>query len=198
LRQQTAFQAGSILAMQALTTLAILPIGGRLADKLGPVPVVIAGLSVFAGAAVLMTTLTLDTPVWMIVGILILPGCAFGLTQQLPVAAMSQIEKDERQEVANGSTLITVLHATAAPLGVALLSSLVQARSQQYTLTLATQGVTGELLNQQSLLLAMHESFLVASFLALGALVAMGFVPRRRDRAKEQPDHGPVIETGLS
>jgi len=110
---------------------------------------------------------------------LILLGCAFGLTQQIPVAAMSQILKDELKEVANGSTLVSVLQATAVPMGVAMLSSIVQAQSQQYMQSLAVQGITGALLRQQSSLLAMHESFLIASFLALVALVAMCFVPKR-------------------
>src|SRR5690606_34352059 len=100
---------------QALATLAILPLSGRLADKFRPQPVVMAGLILFAGGAGLMAFLTLETPIWMIVGILSLLGASFGLAQQIPVSAMSRIEKDEQQEVANGSTLITVLHATAAP-----------------------------------------------------------------------------------
>jgi len=179
LHRESALQAGAILAALALAVMAILPIAGRLADRIGPRPIVIVGLIVLAGTAALMVTLALNTPVAMIVGMLILLGCAFGLTQQILDAAMSQIEKDELKEVANGSTLVSVLQATAAPMGVAMLSSIVQAQSQQYIRSLAIQGITGALLRQQSSLLAMHESFLIASFLALVALVAMCFVPKR-------------------
>jgi hypothetical protein len=76
-------------------------------------------------------------------------------------------------------------------MGVAVLASIVQTRSQQYTSSLAAQGITGDLLRQQSSLLAMHEGFLVASFLALVALVAMCFVPKRRRVMKEQPEQAP-------
>ena len=141
-----------------------------------------------------MVMLTLNTPIWMLVGILILLGCASGLTSQITVAAMSHIEKEEQKEVAHGSTLVTVLRSIAAPLGVATFSSIVQTRSQQYTTYLAAQGITGELLQQQSSLLAMHESFLVASFLALLALVTMCFVPRRKKSRKEQPERPAVPE----
>jgi EmrB/QacA subfamily drug resistance transporter len=195
LRQQTALQSGTILAAQAVATVVILPIGGRLADRIGPRPVAIAGLIVFASATALMMTLALDTPIWMIVGNLMLVGSAFGLVNQIPVSAMSQIEKDERQEVANGSTLLSVLRATAAPMGVTLLSSMVQAQSQRHTITLAARRIAGQL-QQQSSLLAMHDSFLVASCLALAALVAMGFVPGRQKRMGEQPAHAPAVEGG--
>lgn len=191
LHGESALQAGAIQAVQALATLAILPIAGGLADKIGPRPVVIVGLLVLAAAAALMVTLALNTLIWIIVGMLILLGCAYGLSQQIPVAAMSQIEKEQQTEIAHGSTLVSVLQATAAPMGVAVLASIVQTRSQQYTSNLAAQGITGDLLRQQSSLLAMHEGFLVASLLALVALVAMCFVPKRRGVMKEQPEQAP-------
>ena len=157
----------------------------------------IVGLIMLAGTAALMVTLALDTPVWMIVGILILLGCASGLTRQIPVAAMSQIERENQTEIAHGSTIVTVLQANAAPLGVAVLSSIVQAQSLQYMRSLTVQGITGELLIQQSSLLAMHESFLIASFLAIVALVAMCFVPKRRESLKEQPQHVSTLEASV-
>ncbi len=181
---RTVLETGMILAMQAVATAIALPIGGRLSDRIGPRPVVITGLIMLAGTTALMMTLALNTPIWMIVGILILLGAAFGLTRQIQVSAMSRIEKDERKEIANASTILSVLHATAAPMGVALLASLVEVRSRQYAIDLAAQGVTGPLLEQQSTVLAMHTSFLVASCFALAALAAMSFVPKPSMDAK--------------
>ena len=187
LRQQTAFETGTILAAQALATVIVLPIGGRLADRIGPRPVSLVGLAILVSATGLMTTLAMNTPIWMIVGILALVGAASGLVNQIQVAAMSQIEKDEHKEIANASTILTMLHATAAPMGVALLSSLVQGRSQQYAQSLAAEGITGELLQQQSTLLAMQNSFFVATYLILIAFIAMSLVPTRSKRLVEQP-----------
>jgi EmrB/QacA subfamily drug resistance transporter len=189
LHQESPLQAGAIQASQAVATLAILPIGGKLADRIGPRPVVIVGLLVFATTAALLITLTLTTPIWKIVGMLLLLGCASGLLQQIPVAAMSRIKKEEHKEIANGSTLLIVLQATAAPLGVAVFSSIVQARSQQYTILLATQGIKGELVQLQSTLLAMHESFLLAVLLLLVALGMMCLVPPRRKETNEEAEH---------
>jgi EmrB/QacA subfamily drug resistance transporter len=191
LHRETVWQAGLIQAAQALAVMALLPIGGKLADKVGPRLIGIVGLILFAGTAVLLMTLALNTPIWMIVGMLALMGCASAFMQQIPVAAMSRIRKEEGKEVTNASTLATVLQATAAPMGVAVFSSIVLVRSQQYTLSLAAQGLKGEVLQLQSSLLAMHESFLVAVFLILVALVALCFVPKRSRRE-------PIIQSETS
>lgn len=176
----SAAQAGLILATQAVATMIVLPFGGRLSDRLGPRPVAIAGLSLMVVAVLLMLRLALETPVGVIVALLALLGCAFAFLSQITVAAMSRIEKHEAQEVANGSTLISVLHATAAPLGVALLSSVVQTRSQAHAAELAAAGMDAALAELQGSLQAMHDSFLIAAGLVLLALAAMCFVPKRR------------------
>lgn len=180
LRHETAWQAGVVQGTQALATLIVLPIVGRLASSVGSRSLVIVGLMILASTVALMVTLTLSTLIWMVVGIMLLLGCSYGFTQQLPVTAMSQIAKEERKEVANGSTLLSVLQATAAPMGVAVLSSFVSARSQQYALSLRIEGITGALLRLQGTLLAMHEAFLASSLLTIVALLAMFFVPGRK------------------
>ncbi len=192
LHRQTALQAGATQMAEALALLATLPLAGRLTDKIGPRPVALAGLIVLAGAAALMMTLALNTPIWMVIGILIVFGCGLALGFQIPVAAMSRIKQEEQQEIANGSTLISVIRGTAAPMGVALLSSIVQARAPYYTARLAAQGVTGTLLRLQSALLATRNSYLVAAVLALVGLGAMLLVPRGAKRAQPQPDALPV------
>jgi MFS family permease len=164
-----------------------------MADRFGARPVVIAGLIVLGSGTFLMTALALDTSLVMIVGILILLGSAGALLQQVPVSAMSNIGKDERQAIANGSTLLTVLHATAAPMGVALLSSIVQIRSQQYRLALAGSELAPALVEPQSTLLAMHESFFLAGCLVVVALIAMLLVPKRQLNLRTPPQENEVV-----
>jgi MFS family permease len=194
LHRETAFQAGLIQTAQALATLLILPLGGKLSDRIGSRPVALMGLILLIATTLLMTRLSLQTPVWALVGILIVLGWANGLAQQIPVSAMSLIEKEEQKEVANGSTLITVLRNIAAPLGVALLSSVVQIRTQVHLHRPASQTLSGELLIQQSSLLAMRDSFLLAAFLIAVALAAMYFVPGKRKIREKQPEHTPLLE----
>jgi EmrB/QacA subfamily drug resistance transporter len=190
-QQKTPLEAGLMQIAQALANLLILPLSGRLSDKIGARPLALSGLLVMIATTLLMTMLAMQTPIWMVVGILILLGWGNGLAQQIPVSAMSRIEKEEPQEVANGSTLITVLRNVAAPLGVALFSSVVQLQSQMYLKQQALQPLPSELLTQQSTLLAMHDSFLLAAGLAATALVAMYFVPRRRKNRAEPPEYAP-------
>jgi EmrB/QacA subfamily drug resistance transporter len=178
LRHQDALHAGMILMTQALAAMAVLPISGKLIDIIGPRPISIVGLILFVGATLMMTAFSLDTPIWIIEGTLILLGIANGLSQSTQVAAISRIHKP--QEIANGTTLITVLRSFAASMGIATLSIIMQARSQSYAQALATQHIEGSMLSQQSSILAMHECFLLTSLVALLALITMCFVPKQR------------------
>jgi hypothetical protein len=63
---------------------------------------------------------------------------------------------------------------------------------------LAGQEFSGELLNRQSALLGMHESFLLAAALALVALVAMSFVPKGEKRSDIQADQTSITEMSVS
>lgn len=190
-QQETPLEAGLLQIAQALATLLILPLSGRLSDKIGSRPIALGGLLMVIATTLLMTTLAVQTPIWMVVGLLMLLGWANGLAQQIPVSAMSRIEKEEQQEVANGSTLITVLRNVAAPLGVALFSSVVQVQSQMYLKQQALQPLPSELLTRQSTLLGMHDSFLLAAGLAAAALVAMYCVPERRKNRGEPLEYAP-------
>jgi len=186
-RLRTASESGLILGVQALTTLAVVPIGGKLAHRVGPRLVCILGLTIFAGGVALLRTLDLTTPIPIIVTIMIVLGTGIGLRQQIPVAAMSQIETNEHREIANASTLLIVLHSTAAPMGVATLSSILQLRSQYFSAALAAQGIEGDLLNRQNSISTMHEAFLVALIVALSAFGAMCLVPKDARRTKANP-----------
>jgi EmrB/QacA subfamily drug resistance transporter len=196
LHHETSLQAGLIQTAQALATLLILPVGGKLSDRIGPRPVALMGLVLLIATMVLMRGLGLETPVWMLIGILAALGLANGLAQQIPVSAMSRIERDELKEVTNGSTLVTVLRALAAPIGVTLLSSVVQIQTQTYLKlkSSAAQQLPGQQLMQQSALLAMHDSFLLATFLAVVALAVMYFVPKKRKNREQQREHAPLLE----
>lgn len=181
-------QSGAIQGAQALATLLTLPLAGRLSDRFGPRSVAVAGLSILTGATGLLVNVSVTTPITAIGGILALLGCAGGLTSQMQVAAMSRIPNEAHHDVAHGVTLLSVLSATAAPLGVALLSSIVQVQSQRYERSLTTQGLTNTLLQQQSTVLAMRDSFVVATILVVLAVVAMRCVPRQTSRQRTHPD----------
>lgn len=188
LHQESPLQAGILQGVISLATLIVLPIGGRLADRFGPLTAVMPGLLLFACALALLMTLALDTPIWVLVGLFLLLGSASGMTSQIAVSALSQIKKAEEQAIANASTLLSVLRATAAPMGVAIIASFVQTRSQSYLRTLDTRNLAETTLLHQSSLFAMHDSFLLVSLLILVALGAMCCVPRGQS-TRENSEH---------
>ena len=190
LRGQTPVEAGETMMVMALTTLATLPFAGKLAQRIGSRPLIISGLVMFGAVTLLLTTQTLSALLWMIVAIMVVQGVAYSQLQQVPVFAMSSIQKEQQKEVAHGSTLVTLLHSTAAPLGVVLLSSIVQSRSQLYSGQLAAQGLSGSLLQKQSTLLGMHDGFKVAALLLATALVAVCLVRSAVRRPASQTKAG--------
>ncbi|GHO46004.1 MDR family MFS transporter [Ktedonospora formicarum] len=182
LHQETPLQAGIIQGAISLATLIVLPIGGWIADRIGPRAAVIPGLLLLAGALAALVMLALDTPIWILVCLFLFLGAANAMTNQVGVSALSQIKKEEGQAIANASTLLSVLRATAAPLGVAIIASFVQIRSQHFQQTFVEQGLSKVTLLRQSELLALHDSFLLAAFLILIAFGTMCCVPRLRGR----------------
>ncbi len=179
LHQETPLQAGLIQGAISLATLVILPFGGWIADRFSPRTAVIPGLLLLACALAALMLLTLDTPIWLVVCLFLFLGMANGMTNQVNVAALSRIRQEEAEAIAHASTLLSVLRAAAAPLGVAIIASFVQRQSQQIQQTLAGQGLSVAVLQRQSELLALHTSFLLAAFLLLIAFGTMCCVPPR-------------------
>jgi hypothetical protein len=146
-----------------------------------------------------MTTLTADAPLGAVAAILALLGLGSACAGQMQVAAMSRISSEEHREVANGATLVSVLRATAAPLGVTLLSVIVQARSPGHVASLAARGVPGALARREGTLLAMHDGFGVAAALTSVAIALVVCVPARRRPAvqvRQRRDDGALTGTG--
>lgn len=157
------FTSGALLTSQAVATMIFLPLAGRLADRVGARPVALAGIAGAMAALALMAALGPEAPYPLIGGVLFLMGGSFGCVQQLPVAAMANTPAEEHAAVAHGSTLLSVIHATAAPLGVGALSTLMQIFGQH-----------------AGALAGFHRSALVAATVATAALLLMLGAPARR------------------
>ncbi len=138
LRGQSAFQAGLILLPQALAMMVSIVLGGRLVDRIGVRAVVIPGLILLVVTSWQLTFMTLNSPFWWIQTILALFGFSAGLVAQpLLVAAMVDIR--EQQQLANASTVTTVVRAIAASLGVSALATIVQTQTSVHYAHLAEQ-----------------------------------------------------------
>jgi EmrB/QacA subfamily drug resistance transporter len=173
IRGLSAFQAGLILLPQALASMVTVIIGGRLVDRLGVRAIMIPGLLILVLATWQLTYISVYSPYWWIQTMLILRGLALGLTvQQLTVASLSEIGP---RQLAQASSLSTVIRAVSSSLGIAVLATLVQTQSQVHYAHLAEQVTASSQLGQllpriQALFVANGTSITSAQSAALQAI----------------------------
>ncbi len=137
LRGLSAYDASLVLLPQALGSMVSNGFGGRLVDKLGMKPVVIPGLAILGTALWGLSRLTLDTPYANFQVLLILRGLGLGLcTQPIVGAALSRIKP---AQLSQASSINTVVRSVTGSLAVALVSTLVTARTTFHYERLAEQ-----------------------------------------------------------
>ncbi len=175
LRGQSAFQAGVTLLPQALAAMVSVLVGGRLVDLIGPRIVALAGFVILGIATWQLTFMTLHSPYWWIQLMLILLGLALGMTgQPLVVGAMADIR--DPQQVANASTLTTVVRSVGASVGIAILTTVVQTQTKLHYSHLAEQVTVtsplGQLLPRLEALFTQHGASLQAARSAALSLIA--------------------------
>jgi EmrB/QacA subfamily drug resistance transporter len=146
LRGLSAFQAGLFLLPQALASMVVVLIGGRLVDRLGTRPVVIPGLLFLAFPLWGFLNLKTTTPYGWFQLLLILRGGEIGLVlQPLMRAALVTIP---RRQLSQASSLMTVIRFVSGSLIVAILGTLVQTQAQVHYEHLAERVVPGSQLGQ--------------------------------------------------
>ena len=187
LRHFSALRVGVLLVPTALTAAATMPIGGRLADRIGPrlpttMGVLCIGVSTFA-----LSRLTLGTSEWVIAGVLAIGGVGLGLSM-MPTTVAALLSLPNRM-AAEASSLRTLSRQVAGSLGVAVLSTVIATR-----LTGIARPPTnpGDIATAQS---AYDLVFLIAAVSCVLALVASIGLPGREAtrrlqalRAAEKPD----------
>jgi EmrB/QacA subfamily drug resistance transporter len=128
LRGLSAYQAGLILLPQALGSMVATLVGGRLVDRIGVKPVVFTGLAILAFALWRFSYLSLNTPYNSFQYLLILRGLGLGLSfQPLTVSALWTIQP---RDLNQASSVSSVVRFVASSLGIAILSTTVQTRTQ--------------------------------------------------------------------
>jgi DHA2 family multidrug resistance protein len=140
LRGLSAYQSGIELLPQAFASMVAVVIAGRLADKLGVKPVAIPGLLILGFALWSMSHLATDTPYSTIQVLLVMRGFGLGLCMQTTSqAALSAIRG---KEVAQASSINSLLRSVASAMGVATMTTLVSNRRDFHYVRLAEQVTT--------------------------------------------------------
>jgi DHA2 family multidrug resistance protein len=118
----TAMQSGLALMPRSLTMLVVMPIVGRLYNKVSPRAVVAFGILLFAYTAWLMGHYTLATSSQGIVNVLILQGVAFScLFIPLTTMALSTIP---RYRMTDATGLNSLLRQTGGSIGLAIFATM--------------------------------------------------------------------------
>jgi len=125
LRDETALTVGLLFLPAGIVGGLAMGLGGRIVDRAGPRPPIVAGCVVMAVAAVGFATLRLDTPLWLIGLYLCLNGFGMGvLTAPAMIAGISGLPA---RLVSQGTAVRSLLGQVAGALSVAILGAIIAA-----------------------------------------------------------------------
>ncbi|WP_405112578.1 DHA2 family efflux MFS transporter permease subunit [Paenibacillus sp. FSL K6-1217] len=145
IRNYTPLETGLILLPQALASGVGMPLGGRLFDRIGARPLVFVGLSIISTALFLLSGVTVDTSLPVIILSLVMMGLGMGLSM-MPVN--THVLNSAPREWVNRVTPLT-------------------AAAQQVVVSFAVAGMTGYLTSQ----IAVHMGAMTAGSNPLAAAV---------------------------
>ena len=123
-RGLTPLQAGLLIGPQGAFAAIGMNRAGRLTDRVGGGPVVIAGLIVLLIGTIAFTQVRSGTPLWLLEGALAVRGLGLGFTMMPAMAAAYSTL--ERPQVPRATPLLNVLQRVGGSLGTAVLAVVLQ------------------------------------------------------------------------
>lgn len=132
-------RTGLLMTPAALATAIMMPISGRLMDRIGARPLGVAGLAIITLATVGYTVLGRNTSTGYIQTLYILRSLGMGLTMMpIMTAGMNTLP---RQLVSQGSAVSNTARQVAASLGIAVLTTVLTSR-EKFHFAVMAQNVT--------------------------------------------------------
>jgi DHA2 family multidrug resistance protein len=142
LRGLSPFQTGLLLLPQALVSVVVAVVGGRLTDKFGTVPIVLPGLIILAYPLWGLTHLSTDTPYGWFQMLLIMRGLEMGLVAQ-PLMRASLVRIPPGPQLNQATALSTVTRFVTSSISTAILGTYLQTQQKIHYTHLALQVVPG-------------------------------------------------------
>jgi EmrB/QacA subfamily drug resistance transporter len=202
-RGESALDAGLLLAPQGIGAALMLPISGRLTDRIGGGPVVVAGVILVVLATIPFAFVTDHTPYALLGGALFVRGLGLGASNQPTVAAAYALL--DASQVPRATAALNTLRQVGASIGTALLAVVLQHESRA-ALSSVGGGAGGLLAPLPAserdeisgpVATAFGHTFMWAVALALLAIVPAVALLRaeRAERAERQPSNVAGAET---
>lgn len=114
----TALHAALIIVPVSLTIMVTMPLGTKLFDQVGAVPVTLIGLLVMAASLLLLSFITTTTPKAVIITFLVINGVGFGFSSVSLVASVKHLPKNKS---GIGSGIVNAARQIGTCLGIAIL-----------------------------------------------------------------------------
>ena len=179
----SAFRIGLAMLPSALGMAITMPIGGRLADRIGARIPVSIGAVVLAASFVGLAVLTPTSPLVVVAAILFVGGLGAGLSMMAPnIMAMNAVAT---AKVSQASALSQTVRQVAAAVGVSIVASIFA--------TTRPDGVPGSV-PMHDALVPYRTVFLVAAGLMAVAVVVAQFLPGEERALQLQADRKAEME----
>lgn len=209
----TAMQTGVIMLPQALVMAVMMPIAGKLYDKVGIVPLATVGLTILGIMTYKLNILALNTPKEVVMTLLAIRAIGIGLCMMpLTTTGMNAVEP---RLVGRASALGNVTRQIAGAMGIAILTTIMNNRATYYNgvfrdnfsvanpfstgLLTQLQGMVGDqatalavfsgLLQREVMIRAIDDTYLISAipvFLALPLLLLL--IGKKKEKPQVKSD----------
>jgi EmrB/QacA subfamily drug resistance transporter len=176
LRGYSPLEAGLIQGPSAIGTAISLPLASRMYGRVGPRRMLIGGFTFAALSLLPFLTLDVDTPVWIIVVLLLLRGLPFAFAVVAAQTLLFGPIESEKQGAA--SSIYNTLRQIAASFGVALIITILIDRTKSHGA--ATVAAPGSQAAVHAAVLGYHDAFLGCFLLFLIPLAIAFFIDDRK------------------
>jgi len=202
-RGESALVAGLLIAPQGIGAALVMPLAGRLSDRLGPGRVVPFGLLVVILGTLAYTTVGASTSYAFLAVALFVRGIGFGFTMMPAMAAAYQ--RLDRAQVPRATSSINILQRVGGSIGTALLAVILERQIASRVPGAANALSTGQSPNPAvrhlvagPIAVAFGHTFWWAVAITLVALIPALFLSRRSAAELAQIQLAPEQQTSAS
>ncbi len=170
------FRTGLALMPAAFASALVMPLSGRWTDRSGGRTPILTGLAVIVGSAVGLGLIKIDTPLWMVVGLMVVNNVGIFLcTMAVTLVGLDAVAP---RLVTQAAALRSLTRQVSGALGTAVLATIITAQVGELAPTGASEG------DAERAQAAYNHGFLVAAAVAAFGLLLANRLPRGRPASK--------------